>query len=131
MSQNDDDSFVIPKIKQPEVVNVVSVRKVRQPDSQAETRTITARVSRYIPPNGPRRVYANVYTDGGRHYVEGAMRPETTSDQLYLCRACGEEGTLGQEWLRHAGFEGSVHCSSCHAAMDEIPWSRKRSRQQP
>ena len=70
-------------------------------------------------------MYANGYIHSGTRYVEGGLRPETNRDKLYLCPSCGEEGTLGQEWLRHAGFEGTVHCPACHAAMDEVAWSRK------
>lgn len=122
----EEAKFVVPTVKVVETKTVVArVNYIKAPP----TEYVVALVTKYVPERGPAAVIANSYSaQPPSELPEGAVRPEMHSDLLYLCQTCGQEGTIGKEWIDFVLFTGAVHCPACGKAMAEIPWSRKRQR---
>lgn len=74
------------------------------------------------PERGPAAIVANPH-DAAIERKEGQSAAALGRlDQLYLCGACGQQGTIGAEWLRFTGFSGQVNCPSCGQAMEPTQW---------
>jgi hypothetical protein len=69
------------------------------------------KLTKYVPADGPSAIIANSFVRAQRDQA-----PAPTL-QLYLCRACGEEGFIGKKWLTYVQFEGDVHCPICTNVM--------------
>lgn len=114
------ETITIPTVvtHEPETLRPSRVR-VTVTEETTPARTVTLNVRKYVPAGGPSAIVANALSEPAKPLSSAAARAQGL---LFLCRACGQEATLGREWVALVDWSGPVRCPACNGEMSKTEW---------